>query len=99
MLSDEDKQWIEDVIDGRLDASEKRMNAVFDGRLDASEERMKEFVGKAVREMETSIISEFWKWGRTADARYRQDHSAVLGLDERVQSVEDRITALERRER
>jgi len=48
--------------------------------------------------VETQLLREFWKWARTADARYRQHHSAVNGLDERVGLVEDRITAIERGE-
>ncbi len=81
MLSDEDKDWIRSIVVGRLDATE---------------ERMKEFAGQMAGDMETRIIAEFWKWGRSADIRYRQDHSVILSLDARVQAVEDRITDLER---
>jgi hypothetical protein len=46
--------------------------------------------------VETRLLTEFWKWARTADARYRQAHGTVNGLDERVGLVEDRVTAIER---
>ncbi len=47
--------------------------------------------------VETRLLTEFWKWARTADARYRQSISVVTVLDERVQAVEDRVADLERR--
>jgi polyhydroxyalkanoate synthesis regulator phasin len=47
--------------------------------------------------VETRLLAEFWKWARTADARYRQSHAVVGALDDRVQAVEDRVADLERR--
>ena len=35
-------------------------------------ERFKEFVRTAGHELETKIITEFHKWGRTSDVRTRQ---------------------------
>lgn len=46
--------------------------------------------------VETRLLGEFWKWARTADARYRQHRGAVTSLDERVALAEDRISELER---
>ena len=46
--------------------------------------------------VETRLLREFFKWARTADARYRQHHGVVAGLDERVSVVEDRVAELER---
>jgi hypothetical protein len=59
--------------------------------LESMEARLREHT----EAVETRLLSEFWKWGKTADARYRQHHSVVNGLDERVALVEDRITAIE----
>jgi hypothetical protein len=47
-----------------------------DGRIDASEERMKDFIRKADFELETKIVGEFWKWGRSSDVRTREAISA-----------------------
>ena len=47
--------------------------------------------------VETRLLGEFWKWARTADARYRQSTAIVGSLDDRVQAVEDRVAELERR--
>ena len=58
----------------------------------AMESRLREHV----ETVETRLLGEFWKWARTADARYRQHHGEVNGLIERVALVEDRIAELER---
>jgi hypothetical protein len=47
--------------------------------------------------VETRLLTEFWKWARTSDARYRQSQDNVGALDERVRLVEDRIADIERR--
>jgi hypothetical protein len=62
-------------------------------------EEMKRELRAHTEAVETRLLREFWKWARQADARYRQHHSAVTGLDERVMLVEDRITAVESRDR
>jgi hypothetical protein len=54
-------------------------------------------IKRNTEEVETRLLTEFWKWARTADARYRQDHLTVGALDSRVQAVEDRISEIERR--
>jgi len=82
------------------------MDADLKAYLEAMETRMREHTEEMKRELrehtetvETRLLLEFWKWARQADARYRQHHSAVTGLDERVMLVEDRITAVESRDR
>lgn len=62
-------------------------------------DEMKRELREHTEAVETRLLLEFWKWARQADARYRQHHSAVTGLDERVMLVEDRITGIERGER
>jgi hypothetical protein len=62
-------------------------------------EEMKRELREHTEAVETRLLLEFWKWARQADARYRQHHAAVTGLDERVMLVEDRITGIERGER
>jgi hypothetical protein len=61
--------------------------------LNAMEARLREHT----ENVETRLLGEFWKWARTADARYRQSAGQVTGLADRVEIVEDRISALERR--
>ncbi len=72
--------------------------------LDAMKREVLETVYNSKREVldhteavETRLLGEFWKWARTADARYRQSHAVVGALDDRVQAIEDRVADLERR--
>ena len=72
--------------------------------VDSVEARMREHVDSVeirMREhtevVETRLLTEFWKWARTADARYRQHQGTVGALEERPGLVEDRIADLERR--
>jgi hypothetical protein len=69
------------------------------GRIDAVEERLKAFVAQADHDLETKIITEFHKWGRTADMRTRQAITDTGILGERMLAVEDRVSALERERR
>jgi hypothetical protein len=61
-------------------------------------ERMENRLREHSEAVETRLLSEFWKWARTADARYRQNQGVVKGLEERVMVVEERISDLERRD-
>jgi hypothetical protein len=47
--------------------------------------------------VETRLPGEFLKWARTSDARYRQSAGQVNCLADRVDIVEDRVSALERK--
>jgi hypothetical protein len=67
--------------------------------LDEKFRETREYVREQVDASETRLLGQFWKWARTADARYRQEHGAVNGLAERVGIVEDRVAELERGKR
>ena len=66
------------------------------GRIDAVEDRLKDFIAKADHDLETKIITEFHKWGRTSDMRTRTAITNAALLEERMLAVEDRVSALER---
>lgn len=72
---------------GHVDAVELRMRE----QMEAVEVRMRNHT----EAVETRLLSEFWKWARTADARYRQNQGVVNGLSERVSIVEERLMDLE----
>ena len=74
-----------------------RIMARVDGRIDDVESRMRDFVGSAILDLETKIVGDFWKWGRTSDMRTRQSLGESAALNERMLNVEDRVSALERR--
>ena len=54
-------------------------------------------VSEECEKVETKLLGEFWKWGRTSDMRTRQALAESAALGERLLAVEDRITALERK--
>lgn len=83
----------------RIDAVEGRIMDRVDGRIDAVEERMKDYARQGLHELETKIITEFHKWGRTSDMRTRQAITDTGLLGERMLAVEDRVAALERERR
>jgi hypothetical protein len=64
--------------------------------LEEMETRLREHVSEQCEKVETKLLTEFHKWGSSADARYRQTHAVVGGIDERMLAVEDRVSALER---
>ena len=50
-----------------------------------------------IEKVETSLLTEFHKWGSTSDIRTRQVVSHVAMHEERLLNAEDRITYLERK--
>jgi chromosome segregation ATPase len=83
-------------IKAQIKELEARIMERMDGRIDAVEERMKDYVKETVRDMETTVISEFHKWGRTSDMRTRQAITDTGFLGDRLLAIEDRVSALER---
>jgi hypothetical protein len=82
-----------------MDDDLKTYLEAMESRLRDHAEEMKRELREHTETVETRLLLEFWKWARQADARYRQHHSAVTGLDERLMLAEDRITTIERRDR
>jgi hypothetical protein len=65
-------------------------------RLDRLEASHVRHVSIECEKVETKLLTEFHKWGRTADMRTRQAITDTGLLGERMLAVEDRISALER---
>jgi hypothetical protein len=86
-------------IDGKFVEFEGRIMERVGGRIDAVEERLRDYVRQSGLDLETKIITEFHKWGRTSDMRTRQAITDTGLLGERMLAVEDRISALERERR
>jgi hypothetical protein len=91
-MDQELKQYLEGMEDRIVERTMERV----DGRIDAVEERMKDFVRQSIHDLETKVVGEFYKWGRTSDMRTRQAIADTGLLGERMLNVEDRISALER---
>lgn len=47
--------------------------------------------------VETSLLTEFHKWARTHEIRSRGVSTAVVGFDERLSLIEDRLSEVERK--
>jgi hypothetical protein len=69
------------------------MDQELKAHLEAMENRLQEHTEK----IETQLLTQFWKWARTADIKMRQNRGDISLMDERIASVEDRISELERR--
>ena len=47
--------------------------------------------------VETRLLSEFWKWGRSSDQRVRRVEHSDATTVERLAAMEDRLFTLERK--
>jgi len=111
-MDEELKQYL-DGMEGRIvdrvtesvtDRVTDRVTERVGGRIDAVEERLKDYVRQSNHDLETKIITEFHKWGRTSemhswDMGTRQANTDTGLLGERMLAVEDRVAALERERR
>jgi hypothetical protein len=87
-MDDELKQAL-GAIESRFVAIDNRFVAM-DNRLVEMESRMAE----RIHDTETKLLKAFYDWASPADARINK---ALPALDERLGWVEQRVTALERR--
>lgn len=67
-------------------------------RADASEmeARLRAHTSQECEKVETKLLTEFFKWGRTSDMRTRQALADAASIGERMLILEDRVTSLER---
>ena len=80
-------------MEGRLSAKTDGL----EGRLRAHTDELEGRLRGHTEEVETRLLTEFWKWARTADARYRQNQAVVMGVEDRMLNIEERVAELERR--
>ena len=89
------RQYLEGM-EARIMQMEARIMQRVEGRIDAAEERLKAHTSSECEKVETKLLTEFHKWGRTADMRTRQTMEANAIMNDRLMNAEDRITNLER---
>jgi hypothetical protein len=65
--------------------------------LRAAIEQDKQDLKAAIEKVETTLLSEFWKWASTNDIKIRSLTGRSNDLDERLQLIEQRVFELERR--
>ena len=80
-----------------MDEELKQYLNAMEARLRENTEGLEARLREHTEAVETRLLGEFWKWARTADARYRQSTGQIHGLADRVDIVEDRVAALERK--
>jgi predicted nuclease with TOPRIM domain len=93
-----------DGLSARVGSIDERLSRLESGlRVDL--EQLRQELKALVEKTETNLLSEFWKWGRTSDLRHRAVDGRVVGfsgrvdlVEERLVSLEDRISDLERRQ-
>jgi len=82
------RQDLEQALRGLADQLERRF-----GQMDQRFEHIEQRIERA----ETTLLTEFHKWARTHEVRSRGVSAAVVGFDERLSIIEDRLSELERR--
>ena len=83
-MDSELKQHLED-----MEARQRTQAAEMEARLMAH-------TSQECEKVETRLLTEFYKWGRTSDIRTRQALAEAAAIGERMLNVEDRVTTLER---
>jgi hypothetical protein len=57
-----------------MDPELKQYLSDMEGRIADRFARMEVRFSEKVEKSQTNLLTEFWKWARTAEARYRQTH-------------------------
>jgi hypothetical protein len=83
-------------MDAELKTHLEEMEARLRGQAEEMEARLKLHTSIECEKVETKLLREFYKWGRTSDIRTRQALAESATLAERMLNVEDRVTDLER---
>jgi hypothetical protein len=85
MLSDEDKQWIAQL----LEQVETRVGA----RLEQVETRFE----TRLEQVETRLLTEFHKWASPFEMRQRSHSSALRAIDAEIEALSDQIKKVDAR--
>jgi len=60
-------------------------------------ERVRIELLERTEKVETTLLKEFRKWGISFESRFKANDALVYGFNERLISVEERVTDLERK--
>jgi len=81
---------LEKRLDERLDTRMKLYFTEF-------ETHLKLHVSEELEKVETKLLAEFWKWGRTNDQKIRRVEYSDATTVERLANLEERVFTLERK--
>ena len=89
VLTNEDKQWIEENTRGLTERLEQRFTEQLAGQQrDLSEK---------IEKVETTLLTEFHKWASPLEMRQRTHAAAIRALDAEVEALGDRVNKIEGR--
>ncbi len=86
-LTDADKTWITE----KFQEQETRITEKFTGQLLAHKNQLTE----QMRDVETSLLTEFHKWASPSEARRRTHAAALRAIDLEMESLSERVDKLE----
>ena len=87
----------------RIEAMETRMGTVetrmgtMETRMEAMTTRIEARISEECHNLETKLLTEFWKCGRQSDMRTREALATANSVSERLTAIEDRVSELERK--
>jgi len=76
---------------------EARIDARLDSRITESEARLKLHVSEEIERVETKLLAEFWKWGRSTEQKTRRLEFSDATTVDRLSNLEERVFTLERK--
>jgi hypothetical protein len=79
------------------DSSLKRMEFGVREHTDTVGAQLEARLREHTENVETRLLSEFWKWARSAEIKSRQTSENIIAMEQRLMSVEERLSDLERR--
>ena len=80
-----------------MDPELKEALADLEGRINRRFEALEERMAERIESTETKLLTAFHDWARTHEVRSRGLSSLVIGFEERLTIIEDRLSKLERR--
>ena|SRR5665213_2180710 len=81
------------ALHGELDDMEGRLHKALHGEI----EGLRSDVHRDIESVETKLLTEFWKWGRSSEQKMRRVEFSDATTVERLSILEERIFTLERR--
>ena len=102
MLSDEDKQWLSDLLEENV---QRKLEQHRIGSLETLEQHRIAFLEllelqriallERIERVETTLLTEFHKWASPVELRARSHAAALRAMDAEIESLGDRVKRLE----
>jgi hypothetical protein len=90
------KQYLENM-ETRLRQQTESMETRLRQQTESMETRLRQHVSFECEKVETKLLAEFWKWGRTTEQKIRRVEFSDATTVERMAILEERVFTLERK--